>query len=390
MKRIQLTALILISNLLSIGSSYLFHEPPTGVRVGTDLSLSITPVSDYNVIEAKGYYRTKGNLNFQEMYLQKKNISWKMEINGRSLSEQGFEYCFIFKMSNGGMLAFPEVDPLKNPHEIVVMPMIHSATKSEVEEPLFSKKSVEADILILSPEPDTEVNPTDVIIALSLFNVSDVDSSSIRLIVDNKDVTAEAEISGGVVTYIPKRIKKGVHSVQLTLSKIDGTLINPLSWSFTIKGGLALVTNVDYRGDISARYSNEYVGESFLNVSEVRGNAEVSVEFGKIKTNFRQTTRDNPYRQPLNRFSTALQFGKYLDIRMGDFYRSISPYTLNGSRVRGLSIDIDLKLARLEFIQGQLNRTIQHLNKTDGALILPTNSGTLDTLGQLSFLIYKR
>ena len=56
---------------------------------------------------------------------------------------------------------------------------------------------------------------------------------------------------------------------------------------------------------------------------------------------------------------------------MGDFYRSISPYTLDGSRVRGLSIDIDLKLARLEFIQGQLNRTIQHLNKTDGALILP-------------------
>ena len=387
MKRIQLTALILISNLLSIGSSYLFHEPPTGVRVGTDISLSVTPVSDYNVIEAKGYYRTKGNLNFQEMYLQKKNISWKMEINGRSLSEQGFEYCFIFKMSNGGMLAFPEVDPLKNPHEIVVMPMIHSAIKSEVEEPLFSKKSVEADILILSPDPDSEINSADAVIAVSLFNIPDVDSSSIRLIVDNKDVTAEAEISGGVVTYIPKRIKKGVHSVQLTLSKIDGTLINPLSWSFIIKGGFALVTNVDYRGDISARYSNEYVGESFLNVSEVRGNAEVSVEFGKIKTNFRQTTRDNPYRQPLNRFSTALQFGKYLDIRMGDFYRSISPYTLNGSRVRGLSIDIDLKLARLEFIQGQLNRTIQHLNKTDGALILPTNSGTLDTLGQLSFLL---
>jgi hypothetical protein len=142
----------LISNLLSIGSSYLFHEPPTGVRVGTDISLSVTPVSDYNVIEAKGYYRTKGNLNFQEMYLQKKNISWKMEINGRSLSEQGFEYCFIFKMSNGGMLAFPEVDPLKNPHEIVVMPMIHSATKSEVEEPLFSKKSVETDILFYHPE----------------------------------------------------------------------------------------------------------------------------------------------------------------------------------------------------------------------------------------------
>ena len=194
----------------------------------------------------------------------------------------------------------------------------------------FQKSTVEADILILSPDPDSEINSADAVIAVSLFNIPDVDSNSIQLVLDGKVVTAEAEISGGIVTYIPKRIKKGVHSVQLTLSKIDGTLINPLSWSFTIKGGFALVTNVDYRGDISARYSNEYVGESFLNVSEVRGNAEVSVEFGKIKTNFRQTTRDNPYRQPLNRFSTALQFGKYLDIRMGDFYRSISPYTLDG------------------------------------------------------------
>lgn len=208
MKRVQLTALILISNLFSIGSSYLFHEPPAGVRVGTNLSLSVTPISDYNVVEAKGYYRIKGNLNFQEMYLQKTNISWKMEINGRLLSEQGFEYCFIFKMSNGGMLAFPEVDPLKNPHEIVVMPMIHSAIKSEVEESLFTKKSIVADILILSPEPDTDINPTDAIIAVSLFNITDVDSNSIQLVVDGKDVTAEAEISGDVVTYIPKRIKR--------------------------------------------------------------------------------------------------------------------------------------------------------------------------------------
>ncbi len=387
MKRIQLTALILISNLFSIGSSYLFHEPPAGVRVGTNLSLSVTPISDYNVVEAKGYYRIKGNLNFQEMYLQKTNISWKMEINGRALSEQGFEYCFIFKMSDGGMLAFPEVDPFKNPHEIVVMPMILPVKINEVEESLFAKKSVVADILILSPELDSDINPTDAIIAVSLFNITDVDSNSIKLVVDGKDVTADAEISGDVVTYIPKRIKKGIHSVELTMSKINGTQIKPFSWTFTVRGGLAMAGNVDYRGDISAKYSNEYVGESFLNVGEIRGNAEVSVEFGKIKTNFRQTTRDNPYRQPLNRFSTALQFGTYLDIRMGDFYRSISPYTLDGSRVRGLSIDIDLKLARLEVIQGQLNRTVQHLNKTDGAIVIPTNSGNVDTLGQLSFLL---
>ena len=385
MKRIQIAALILLSNLFAFSGSYLYHEPPLDVRVGQDLILSAMPVSDNQVVEAQGYYRIKGNISFQEVHLQNVQATWEMKINGRALSEKGLEYCLIFKMTDGGILAFPKEDPLDQPHELNVLPMIFSNKIVDLLEPTFQQESVKVDILILSPEPDAEINPDDAVIALSLFNIPDVDSASIRLVVDGKDVTEQAEISGGIVTYIPKRFKKGIHSVQLTLSMLDGTPIKPISWTFSVLGGLAIAGNVDYRGDISARYLNEYVGENFLNVGELRGNAEVSVDFGKVKTSFRQTTRDNPYRQPLNRFSTALQFGEFLDIRMGDFYRSISPYTLDGRRVRGLSIDIDLKFVRLEVIQGQLNRKVQHLNKMNGALLLPSNPGKVDTLGQLLF-----
>jgi len=387
LKRIHITALILFSNLFAFSGSYLFHEPPVEVRTGKDLILSVTLISDNRVVEAKGYYRTKGNLSFQEMHLQRLHASWEMRINGRALSEKGIEYCFIFKMSDGGMLAFPKENPLEQPHVLVVLPMIFPEKIIDVIEPVFQQEFVSAEILILAPEHEAEINSIDAVIAVSLFNIPDVDSASIRLVVDDKDITANAEISGGVVTYIPKRIKKGVHTVRISMSKMDGTPVNPLSWTFTVRDGLAILGNVDYKGDISARYSNEYVGENFLNVGEIRGNAQVSVEFGKIKTSFRQTTRNNPYRQPLNRFSSALQFGEYLDIRMGDFYRSVSPYTLDGRRVRGLSIDVDLKFVRLEVIQGQLNRTVQHLNKTDGALLLPTNAGAVDTSGQLSFIL---
>ncbi len=344
MKRIHITALILFSNLFAFSGSHLFHEPPVEVRTGKDLILSVTLISDNRVVEAKGYYRTKGNLSFQEMHLQRLHASWEMRINGRALSEKGIEYCFIFKMSDGGMLAFPKENPLEQPHVLVVLPMIFPEKIIDVIEPVFQQEFVSAEILILAPEPEAEINSNYAVIAVSLFNIPDVDSASIRLVVDDKDITANAEISGGVVTYIPKRIKKGVHTVRISMSKMDGTPVNPLSWTFTVRDGLAILGNVDYKGDISARYSNEYVGENFLNVGEIRGNAQVSVEFGKIKTSFRQTTRNNPYRQPLNRFSSALQFGEYLDIRMGDFYRSVSPYTLDGRRVRGLSIDVDLNL----------------------------------------------
>jgi len=385
LKRIHITPLLLLTNLFAFSGSYLFHEPPSEVRAGKDLILSAMPISDNHVLEAQGYYRIKDNVSFQEVHLQNVQTVWEMRIDGRALSEKGLEYCFIFKMSDGGILAFPKENPLDHPHELNVLPKIFNENFIDLVEPTFQQESVSADILILSPEPDAEMIPDDVMIALSFFNISNVDSASIRLVLNGKDVTSKAEISDGIVTYIPNGIKKGIHSVQINMSMLDGTSFKPLSWSFKVLGGLAMASNVDYRGDITARYLNEYVGENFLNVGEVRGNAEISVEFGKIKTSFRQTTRDNPYRQPLNRFSTALQFGEFLDIRMGDFYRSISPYTLDGRRVRGLSIDIDLKLVRLEVIQGQLNRKVQHLNKTNGALLLPSNPGEIDTLRQLSF-----
>ncbi len=53
MKRIQIAALILLSNLFAFSGSYLYHEPPLDVRVGQDLILSAMPVSDNQVVEAQ-------------------------------------------------------------------------------------------------------------------------------------------------------------------------------------------------------------------------------------------------------------------------------------------------------------------------------------------------
>ena len=59
LKRIHVTAPILFSNLFAFSGSYLFHEPPVEVRTGKDLILSVMPISDNRVVEAKGYYRIK-------------------------------------------------------------------------------------------------------------------------------------------------------------------------------------------------------------------------------------------------------------------------------------------------------------------------------------------
>ena len=128
------------------------------------------------------------------MHLQNMVVSWEVRIDGSALSAEGLEYCFIFKMSDGGMLAFPKENPLEQPHVLVVLPMIFPEKIIDVIEPVFQQESVSAEILILAPEPEAEINSKNAIIAVSLFNIPDVDSASIRLVVDDKGLTGVPSI----------------------------------------------------------------------------------------------------------------------------------------------------------------------------------------------------
>ena len=86
-----------------------------------------------------------------------------------------------------------------------------------------------------------------------------------------------------------------------------------------------------------------------------------------------------PYVQPLNLFSGNLFFGKYLNIYTGDYYPSTSPFLIDGRRVRGMGIDIDLKWVKLQSVSGELNRPVQRKFGIDGGLVLMKNQTAVDS-----------
>ena len=389
MKRVLFITTILINALYPYFGSQLFHDPPSDARVGKDLILKVVSLSDLTVIDAKGYYRVRGSVSFQEMKLSYSGTSWRMRIDGGSLSENGLEYCFTLNMSNGSMLAAPEINPFEQPFFIHINPSEGKSKIIEIEEPVF-KKLIDADILILSPEPGSETSHDETFIAVSLFNVSDVDSSSIKLLIDGKDVTRNAEISDGIIAYTPEEMEEGKHEVEIIMSTFDGNIIRPVSWLFNVKRKSFIPPRFKYDANVITKVSSDYVGEDFLNVADLNAKARFDMEYADIRLHIRQTSRENPYKQPLNRSTFNINFMKYLDVKVGDFYEHVTPYTLDGRRVRGLSVDINMRFFRVQVIQGQLNRTVQHLNKVDGGYYLLGSETTIDTLGHPVFTLDRK
>ena len=103
------------------------------------------------------------------------------------------------------------------------------------------------------------------------------------------------------------------------------------------------------------------------------------MKWAGFKGSVRLNTRDNPYVQPLHRFSGNLFFGKYLNIYTGDYYPSISPFLIDGRRVRGMGIDVDLKWVRFQSVSGELNRPVQRKFGVDGGLVLMKNQTAVDS-----------
>ena len=122
MKRDLFITIIMTKTLFPFSGSELYHQTPSAGEVGKDLILEVVSLSDLTVVEAKGFYRVPGSVSYQEIRLTYTGTSWRMRIDGRSLSEKGLEYCFTFNMSNGSMMAAPAFDPFEQPFFIQINP----------------------------------------------------------------------------------------------------------------------------------------------------------------------------------------------------------------------------------------------------------------------------
>ncbi|MCF8028910.1 MAG: hypothetical protein K9K81_11140 [Desulfobacteraceae bacterium] len=197
------------------------------------------------------YYRPRGISVFRKLLLEKKTpVDFRAVLEGRKVMPPGIEYYLVVEDEKGDVFTFPEQNPKQNPYFINID---LDRTPPRITE--------------IVPEKDAELDQTRPRIRIAFEDVQTrVDTGSIRLAVDGRDVTRLSKITKEAVTYQPESgLSRGRHTITMHMADISGNRIEPNSWVF-------YVAKSGYIDD--ARAAVEWHGEARRKILESEDNPE--------------------------------------------------------------------------------------------------------------------
>ncbi len=325
------------------------------------------------VISLSIYARPSGNSGFQQYSMSYNGIHWSGRIPVTDLRSGGMEYFIMAELVTGGVISFPSVNPFQYPLKILYVGEstdLPSRSLTRTEEGY-----IEGDFIILSPEPGAVVESKDFVVAISLFNVPDINLESIRIEINGIDRTAFAQKSEEIITLtLPENmLRTGSYTVMFRAENDFGTVFKPKTWTFSLMGEAAARRHVSraYSAQVSAEYRYEETQKIRNDLTRFTGRFTATVQDVNLGGSGTWVSNESPNYQPRN-FVTAYARTSYADIEIGMLYPEISRMTLYGNRVKGALLRLKLKYFDLTYVQGQLLREI------GGRAILDTTSRVWD------------
>ncbi len=208
-------------------------------------------------------------------------------------------------------------------------------------------------ILVLSPEPRSEISGENVLIAVSLIGAKDLDHNSIALSLDGSDITDQAYVDSDMLSCLLDQVDPGQHKVNLI---VDG-MSQPVIWDFITT---SKDPTVNYSGKIRSSNSMDQVDNQTLNINKLTLDFKgTAFEWLSLRTNLKMTSQENQLYQPRNIYGFSMGVKDILSINMGDSNPRMSHYTMNGKRIRGVDLNLKFGLLNFHFVQGEINRAIQ-------------------------------
>ena len=417
-KRILQKGFLIISLcLLRIGlsqSNHLYyHKNPSPVQAGYNVEISQLLFTDEHINSGMLFFRDKGEMSYQEVEMLFEGGKWVGIIPAHRVTLKGIEYVTILKTSTGGRIALPlKDDPFENPLLIRVGPDL-AIKKKEQNSDKVGDYAI-ADVLILSPEDGSINRPDEIVISASLFNAANVDQKDFKIFIDNKDYSDQTIISGDVLSLVPEEeMQFGFHNISLRLKTTYGIDIAPIEWSFSVSKGMEnLAESFIYKGSLVSKRSSTTASSISLDERQYSGKIDAELSWVKARYSFRRSSRESKLSQPIDRTSLILQVTDYLKIENGDVYPSISPFILDGKKVNGRHIDVDINYGfgfdginllgrdlfafdlkgavEIQTVSGKLSRDVQYQNGLDRAYELLTNDVRYDEFGNRVYLFNRK
>ena len=412
-KGILIISLCLLRIGLSQSNHLYYHNNPSPVQAGYNIEISQLLFTDEHIISGMLFFRDKGEISYQEVEMVFEAGKWVGVIPAHRVTIKGIEYVTILKTSTGGKIALPlKDDPFEAPLLIRVGPDMAIKKKNQTSDKVGDYAI--ADVLILSPEDGSINRPDEIVISASLFNAPNVDQKDFQIFIDDKDYTDQTIISGDVLSLVPEEeIQFGFHNISLRLKTTYGIDIEPIQWSFSVSKSMEnFAESFIYKGSLISKRSSTTASSISIDESQYSGKIDAELSWIKARYSFRRSSRESKLSQPIDRTSLTLQVTDYLKVENGDVYPSISPFLLDGKKVNGRHIDVDINYGfgfdginlfgrdlfafnlkgalEIQTVSGKLARDVQYQNGIDRAYELLTNDVRYDEFGNRVYLFNRK
>ena len=408
-----LTISLCIWNMVSSQSNHLYyHKNPSPVKEGSPVEISQLLFGEEGINSGMLFFRNSGEMSYQETEMTLENGKWIGIVPGHRVTSLGLEYVTILTKYDGGRISLPLVDdPFNEPLFIRVTP---NMSTSQEQKSIGQGDFAEADILILSPENGSINRPGEIVISASLFNAPNIDQKDFEIYIDEIDYTDQTIISGDVLSLVPEEeLQFGFHKIKINFKTTYGFDVRPIEWTFSISKGMGnIAESFNYKGSIVGKQSNNSASSISINERQYSGKIDAELSWIKARYSFRQSSRESPMSQPVNRKTLTLQVTDYLKIENGDVYPSISQYILEGKKVNGRYIDVNIPFGfgfdgfnvfgrdwfafgmkgsiDIQTVSGRLSRGVQYQKGVNRAYELLTNDVRFDSLGNRIYLFNRK
>ena len=345
-----------------MGQQSIFHIPPPVPSIGDTVNFEVTNTNDMDVIGAFFLYRQYGQQSYNQIEMDFSGNVWKGIILGIE-EERGIEYFFHFINKDGTETMLPSMDLGKNPYIISVIPSPQEDEKKT--------NSTENNFLILSPNKNDIIYSNDVLIMVSLYNIPDIDISTIQIYLDGREIKEEVTITSDIITYMPKEISPGLKVLELVASNNNGEIISQKQ-AISINKYIQSKSDNDFSYSAISRseVSLEQIEDENLNIYQTDFILDGEWTNLKFKSKVKITSEESEFKQPRNRYSTVIHSGDLFKVHIGDFKPFISKYTIYGKRIRGFGLDLKWRKLQFQSAHGELEREMQGLLTEDQSYVI--------------------